>query len=191
MTKKTAVIALAVAVAGSVGIATAAIGSFEASLSDSARFASPSGDTVPTAVTYDESLVPEGARISVKQRVKNGRMAIRLQVAGVEPGYTFGAHVHTAPCGVDPAEAGGHYQNEPGEDPELATPENEVWLDVTTDADGAGSSVARQDWVFREGEAGSVVLHELPTSTGEDGHVPGHAGDRAACFTVPFYGEGA
>ncbi|WP_405481538.1 hypothetical protein [Streptomyces sp. NBC_00009] len=46
----------------------------------------------------------------------------------------------------------------------------------TTDAHGAGAATARQGWEFRPGEARSVVLHGMP----------GGAGARIACFTVPF-----
>ncbi|WP_223291215.1 superoxide dismutase family protein [Streptomyces avicenniae] len=140
----------------------------------------PVGETgeVPVAVTYDEALVPAGAHVRVGQRVTGDRMVIDLFVGGLVPGRTYGAHVHTAPCGADPASSGPHYQNVPG----VATEENEVWLDFTAGGEGAGSAVAGKGWVFREGEAASVVVHEHATGHG------GVAGDRLACFTVPFAG---
>ena len=166
------------------------------------QFGPARGQHVPTAVTYDRKLVPTGARIDVRQWISgpatadpgrqdepaaDGRMTVELRVTGVRPGHTFGAHVHAEPCGADPADSGPHYQHRPGTDPALANPANEVWLDVTADADGVGESVAVQRWIFRSGEAGSVVLHERATSTGHGDHEqPGDAGARVACFTVPF-----
>ncbi|WP_059013531.1 superoxide dismutase family protein [Streptomyces specialis] len=154
-----------------------AVGQFESVAADAAA--------VPEAVTYDEELVPEGAVILVTETVQAGRTTITVLATGLVPGHTYGTHVHTDPCGADPADSGAHYQNVPG----AATAGNEVWLDFTADALGVGHAVAQQDWVFREGEANAVVLHEHGTSHGHDGEEPGTAGDRAACFTVPFEGE--
>ncbi|MGK5531365.1 superoxide dismutase family protein [Streptomyces sp. URMC 129] len=142
-------------------------------------------DEVPEAVTYDEELVPEGAVILVTESVVAGTTTIKVLVSGLVPGHTYGTHIHTDPCGADPAASGGHYQDVPG----VATPENEVWLDLTADESGVGAAVAHQDWVFREGGANAIVLHEHATSHGHDGEEPGTAGDRAACFTVPLAGE--
>lgn len=161
---------------------------------------------VPAAVTYDEKLVPPGARIEVRQRIAGKGMSVELRVAGLRPGHTYGTHVHTDRCGVDPQDSGPHYQHREGEDPELAHPDNEVWLDFTADAAGAGEASAWQSWTFRPGEAASVVLHEHATATGDEGDGgdeadaghgghdgrpgddldPGEAGARAGCFTVPF-----
>ncbi|MDT0306073.1 superoxide dismutase family protein [Streptomyces sp. DSM 44917] len=143
------------------------------------------GAPVPGAVTYDTELVPPGARAVVAQRVAgDGRMSVVLAVRGLVPGHTYGSHVHTDPCGADPADAGPHYQDVAGE----ATPRNEIWLDVTADEHGRGWAAVTQDWVFRPGEAGALVLHEHATSDGHHGTTPGDAGDRAACLTVPFLG---
>ncbi|SFC67536.1 superoxide dismutase family protein [Streptomyces aidingensis] len=138
------------------------------------------------AVTYDTALVPEGAVIHVAHSVADGATSVVLSVRGLRPGHTYGAHVHAEPCGPDPQDAGPHYQNVTGDDPALANPDNEVWLDVTPGEDGRGWSRAHQDWVFRPAPARSVVLHARATSTGEDGRPAGDAGERVACFTVPF-----
>ncbi|CAL9542785.1 hypothetical protein SUDANB171_04254 [Streptomyces sp. enrichment culture] len=134
------------------------------------------------ALTYDEDVVPAGARIEVVQRVTGEAMTVELEVRGVLPGHTFGAHVHESPCGDDPADSGPHYQNVPSEDPAAANPGNEVWLDFTADSAGRGTAVSRHAWVFRPGEANSLVLHEH--ATGEHGD----AGGRVACLTVAFTG---
>lgn len=152
-----------------------------------AMFSSPDEDPPAAAITYDPSLVPQGARVEVEQRVADGRTTITLGVRGVRPGHTFGAHVHTDACGPRPADSGPHYRDIEGDDPSLANAENEVWLDVTADGRGTGRSTAVQEWTFRPGEAASVVLHERATSDGHDGHgAPGEAGGRVACVTVPF-----
>ncbi|MFI1950830.1 superoxide dismutase family protein [Streptomyces xinghaiensis] len=141
------------------------------------------------AVTYDTEAVPPGARIGVRQWTDPEGTTVRLRVSGLEPGRAYGAHVHTRPCGAGPDSSGPHYQDrrdpeQPSTDPRYANPDNEVWLDFTTDEAGDGAAEARQDWNFRPGEARSVVLHEHHTAT-EDG-AAGTAGARLACFTVPF-----
>ncbi|KUF20038.1 superoxide dismutase [Streptomyces silvensis] len=143
------------------------------------RFA-PSRAHAP-ALTYDRNLVPPGARILVTQRHEHGGTRVGLRVKGVRAGHEFGVHVHRKPCGVDPEAAGGHYQNhpdpvQPSENPDYVNPGNEVWLDFTARRDGSGAASAVHPWNFRPGEAASVVLHREQ----------GGAGDRVACFTVPF-----
>jgi Cu-Zn family superoxide dismutase len=150
-------------------------------LRTAARFA-PQTALVPSlALTYNVSLVPAGAGIEVEQRSSARETTVRVRVRGVRPGHVFGVHVHQKPCAADPAAAGGHYQHQvdpvqPSTNPDYVNPENEVWLDFTADARGAGSAQARHDWGFRSGQAGSVVIHDAP----------GTKGARVACFTVPF-----
>ncbi|UNS96849.1 superoxide dismutase family protein [Streptomyces tubbatahanensis] len=146
----------------------------------------------PDAVTYDRAKVPAGASIGVTRTVTDGATSVQLEVGGLPKNRTYGAHVHTEPCGAKPEEAGSHYQDKkdpvrPSTDPRYANPRNEVWLDFTTNAKGEGKAVSRHDWTFRKGEARSVVLHESGTRT-EAGHA-GEAGARLACFTVPLAGR--
>jgi Cu-Zn family superoxide dismutase len=189
MAMMTAAVAAAAAAAGPV-VGEAASGLEMGGRFEAAAGGGGGGGGDIQAVTYNEELVPAGARIGVGQRVTNGTMTVRVEVEGVQSGHTFGVHVHTAPCTADPDDAGGHYQNRPGEEPWRANPDNEVWLDLTADASGRGAVEARQEWVFRDGEARSVVLHEHATETGgHHGGTPGDAGERVACFTVPFTGE--
>ncbi|MGW7354894.1 superoxide dismutase family protein [Streptomyces sp. NPDC054784] len=157
------------------------------------RFAPPDGTGVPRAVTYDRRLVPEGARITVEQRVDGAGTRVAVAVRGVLPGHTYGVHVHTAPCGADPDDAGPHYQHRPdpvrpSTDPAYANPGNEIWLDLTAGPGGDGRAATLHPWNFRTGEARSVVLHEHATRTapGE----AGMAGGRVGCFTVPLLGGG-
>ncbi|MFG3257787.1 superoxide dismutase family protein [Streptomyces sp. NPDC048172] len=152
------------------------------------RFAAPGAQGGPRAVTYDRR-VPKGAEIQVGQRVRSKGMKIEVAVRGAAPHYTYGVHVHTRPCGAKPDSSGPHYQNrkdprQPSVSARYANPRNEVWLDFATDKHGSGSAVARQKWTFRKGEARSVVLHEHGTSAHKG--KAGQAGDRLACYSVPF-----
>lgn len=148
----------------------------------------PYGEDV-TAVTYDEGLVPTGGEVEVNITPEENGTRFELDVDGLEPDYEFGAHLHTDPCGSHPEDSGPHYQDEldpeqPSTDPAYANPENEVWLDFTTDEDGDAESETQVEWLVRPGEAASIVIHEEHTS-----HEPGsagQAGDRLACVNVPL-----
>ncbi|MEU2558304.1 superoxide dismutase family protein [Streptomyces longispororuber] len=140
------------------------------------RFAPPAAFVSPSAITYDQKLVPAGSWIEVTQRSDHKGTKVQLRVKGMKPGYAYGVHVHQKPCGADPMAAGGHYQNKPSQDPGDVNPDNEVWLDFTAQPNGSGRSSAYHDWGFRRGEAASVVLHREQ----------GGAGARLACFSVPF-----
>ncbi|WP_353942347.1 superoxide dismutase family protein [Streptomyces sp. HUAS MG91] len=138
------------------------------------RFAPATAFMPASAITYDTKLVPAGASIKVQQFGDDSGMTVDLRVSGLVAGHTYGAHVHQKPCGTDPKAAGGHYQHVV--DPKQANARNEVWLDFTADASGAGSAVARKTWGLRSGGAASVVLHDMP----------GMKGARVACLTVGF-----
>ncbi|WP_338696105.1 superoxide dismutase family protein [Streptomyces sp. Q6] len=139
-----------------------------------ARFAPPTAFVPSPAITYDMDLVPAAASIAVAQRGDDSGMTVELSVEGLAPGHAYGAHVHQKPCGADPQAAGGHYQHVV--DPQRADAGNEVWLDFTTTTAGDGRAAVRKAWGLRAGEAGSVVIHDMP----------GGAGERVACFSVPF-----
>ncbi|MYW65428.1 superoxide dismutase family protein [Streptomyces sp. SID8379] len=169
-------------VTGALAAAVLAAGGGSASAADcywlrvEGRFAPPTAFVPSSAVTYDMGLVPAAASVRVEQRGDEAGMTVTLEVAGLVPGRAYGAHVHEKPCGADPEAAGGHYRHV--RDPERADAGNEVWLDFTADASGDGRAAVRKAWGLRAGGAGSVVLHD----------VPGGAGARIACFTVPFAG---
>ncbi|GAB2600226.1 hypothetical protein GCM10027168_36700 [Streptomyces capparidis] len=154
-----------------------------------AEFARPAAP-LPKAVTYDTAAVPGGARVRLTEETGDRTTRLTLRLRGLKPGRTYGVHVHTGPCGADPAAAGPHYQHRPDPggpssgDPRYANPRNEVWLDLTTDRRGDGTAHAVQQWRFRPGGARSLVVHEHGTST-HPGHA-GTAGDRVACVTARF-----
>lgn len=148
------------------------------------------GTALDTATTYGAALVPVGAQGSVASTSTNGRTTVSLDVTGLLPNRSYGAHAHTQPCGATGAEAGPHFQSrpdpvQPSVDPAYANPQNEIWLDLTTDASGAGSARTTVPWTSSgDRRPQSVVIHAMPTAT-DTGHA-GTAGARAACVTVGF-----
>ncbi|PWK85193.1 Cu-Zn family superoxide dismutase [Lentzea atacamensis] len=147
-----------------------------------------SGDQ-PKGITYDVKRIPLGAKLSTGSSVAGGRTTVELKVSGLQPDTKYGSHVHTKPCGAKPADSGPHYQNEkdpvaPSVDPKYANAQNEIWLDFTTDAQGAATATATVNWEFRKGEANAVIIHATHSST-EHGKA-GTAGDRLACLTAQF-----
>jgi Cu/Zn superoxide dismutase len=101
----------------------------------------------------------------------------KVRVRGLEPGTTYAAHLHNAPCALNAG--GGHYQDVVGG---LAAPPNELWLSSTDDplagitTNAAGVAVGRgsADWVAGP-EAQSIVIHFIP----EGGTTAG--GPKVAC----------
>jgi len=131
-----------------------------------------------TAITYDPVVVPPGARARVAVTETTHGTVVRLTAAGFIPRRAYGAHLHTRPCTAVPDEAGPHYQHR--HDPSYANPRNEVWLDFTADATGAGTAVSELDWTFGPADPPrSLVIHAEPTSA------TGKAGPRVACLTLP------
>jgi hypothetical protein len=79
--------------------------------------------------------LPDGAAIGLEiegfaqiKRTTDGT-AVKAVVRGLEPGATYAAHLHSAPCS-DPNPGGGHYKNDPA-GPSM--PPNELWLSSTDD----------------------------------------------------------
>jgi Cu-Zn family superoxide dismutase len=152
---------------------------------------SASFSTTPgVAVTYDQGLVKAGSRGAVSAQSGNGSTTVMLAVRGLEPNRRYGAHAHSKPCGETGDAAGPHFQYtvdpvQPSVDPQYANPQNEIWLDLTTDPTGAGSAESTVAWGFpTDRRAESVVIHAMPTAT--DPGKAGTAGARAACITVDF-----
>ena len=142
------------------------------------------------AVTYDQAKVPAGSGATVRTGSADGRTTTTLQVRGLLPNTTYGAHAHVNPCGSTGDAAGAHYQFDqdpvkPSVDPAFANPANEIWLDLTTDARGNGTATSTNDWVFpADRRAKSVIVHDMATMTGPG--KAGTAGKRPACMTVEF-----
>lgn len=148
-------------------------------------------DASGAAVTYDPELVPAGARGAVQARSGDGTTTVMLAVRGLQPLRWYGAHVHAKPCGEAPEHAGPHFQYspdpvQPSVDPRFANPQNEIWLDLTTDETGSGSTESTVAWQIpsEQPRPGSVVIHAAQTAT--DAGKAGTAGARAACIDVDF-----
>nr|BFE82694.1 hypothetical protein GCM10020093_052950 [Planobispora longispora] len=83
-----------------------------------------------------------------------------VTVEGFLPDRAYGVHLHVNPCGADPEAAGPHYQHTHAH----ASADNEVWLDFTTDPQGAATVTARQNWAFVPARAPrSLVFHAKRT----------------------------
>jgi superoxide dismutase, Cu-Zn family len=142
------------------------------------------------AVTYNQELVPVGAKVNLSSERVNGHSKITVSVSGLQPNRDYGAHVHTKPCGATGDDAGPHFQEKadpvkPSVDPAYANPQNEVWLDFHTDAQGNGTATAEGNWSFdTRQDAQSFVIHESHTHS-EPGKA-GTAGARLACLTAEF-----
>ena len=94
-----------------------------------------------------------------------GKTIAKVNLEGLEPGETYGVHVHNAPCSVG---GGGHYQNQIGGP---AAPPNELWpssggkgTGITATPSGNGSGYAKAPWIARP-EAQSVVVHHYADSS--------------------------
>lgn len=141
-------------------------------------------------IRYGTSL-PEGAVARVQSvATSSGKTVVTLHVRGLRPDTDYGAHAHVSPCGATGGAAGPHYQHVVAPaghaaDVAYANPDNEIWLDLTTDGEGDGAAQTVVDWQFRPSGGNSVVVHALPTATGPDG-AAGTAGPRLGCLTVGF-----
>lgn len=135
------------------------------------------------AITYDTVLVPEGATISLVRNHGVDSTSLSVQLAGLQPDYSYAAHVHIATCGGSGTDAGPPYQNRPDSSGTAsgsqAATDNELWLALGTGADGTAASSATVDWPIRPGEGYSLILH----ATGTDGQAP-EPDDRVGCFVL-------
>ncbi len=131
--------------------------------------------------------------VTVDAEERDGGTTVTFDATGLAPNRDFGGHVHTQPCGPQPADAGPHYQHDidpaaapetTSTDPAYANPQNEIWLDITTDDSGAAQASTTVNWHFRDDEANSVVMHAQHTMTGPG--QAGMAGDPLACVDTDF-----
>jgi Cu-Zn family superoxide dismutase len=86
----------------------------------------------------------------------DGGTTVSLDVSGLDPDTEYVAHLHSEGC--DQADPGGpHFKFDPSGSDE---PPNEIHLEFSSGADGAGKAKASSKGEVPVGEAGSVVLHE-------------------------------
>ena len=137
-------------------------------------------------------LAPVGAKLTVTLTPSDGATTGKLEVSGLLPNRGYAVHLHSKPCGSTGEAAGPHFQHhvdpaatpdKPSTDPAFANPNNEVWLDVQTDANGSGTSTIRVPFVFTDRVPAAVVVHEAMKTETQPGQA-GKAGDRIACVTL-------
>lgn len=135
------------------------------------------------AVTYTPALVPFDAKATALAATGPHGTVTTFLVKDLVADRTYGAHVHTNPCGPNPADAGPHYQNtidpvQPSVNPAFANPRNEIWLDFHTDHHGNALALSTVSWAFTTRHAHSIMIHDHHT------HPDGTAGPRLACLNV-------
>lgn len=143
------------------------------------------------AVTYDPAAAPEGARLALEVTAHRGATTATFRVEGMVPDRGYAVHAHVRPCGATGADAGPHYQDrldpaatpeKPSSDLAYANPRNEIWLDLRTDATGAGTATTTVPFGFTDRAPASVVVHEKEMTATAHGQA-GTAGGRLACLT--------
>jgi hypothetical protein len=140
--------------------AFAACGSSDESTSGASEEAEVSGEFAPVA---DAPAAYSGVAGEAEVERSEGGTTVSLEATGLEPKTAYVAHLHTGGC--DQADPGGpHFQFEKGGSEE---PPNEIHLEFTTDAAGAGEAEASSKREVPAGEAGSVVIH---TADDEETH---------------------
>ncbi len=142
-------------------------------------------------IRYGTAL-PAGATARVTSvETADGKTIVTLHLDGAAPNTEYGAHAHVNSCSsTDSTAAGPHFQHvvdpvTPSTNPAYANPQNEIWLDLTTNP--AGNAVARSvvNWQFSpERRAKSVIIHVEHTHTGPKDS--GMAGARLACLDMAF-----
>jgi superoxide dismutase, Cu-Zn family len=140
------------------------------------------------AITYNSALAPAGSRLAVTMTPSGTSTDVELTVSGLVPNRGYAVYGHTNACSDKPDFAGPPYQNridpaatsrKPSTNPEYANPNNEVWLDVRTDAAGSGTSRVTVPFVFTDRGPGSIVVHEA-----QEAGQAGEASARIACLTL-------
>jgi Cu-Zn family superoxide dismutase len=117
----------------------------------------------PSRLTQGEATVLPGAEDqgvgdltaeASMTRYLDGTTMVTLSAQGLAPSTEYGSHVHNLPCSN--ADGGSHYKLDPSVTDALE--ENEMWLPLTTDADGSGDADLLVGHTPRP-EAQSVVIH--------------------------------
>lgn len=152
--------------------------------------------TTTRAETYNPALAPLGAHLTAALVPSGESTNAEFTVSGLQPnrGYAVAAHVNT--CSGSPDGLGPRYQNRidpavnqtavgvaPSTDPQYANPNNEIWLDVRTDASGSGTSRTTVPFVFTDRGPGSIVVGDAQQTATGPGEA-GNGGTPVACLTL-------
>jgi len=117
------------------------------------------GDAIVPFAIADERGYDELEGEARLTRDPDGMSQVVLMMSGLITGETYPAHVHALPCSVN--DAGGHYKLDPSVTD--TAEENEIWLPVTADEAGMGTSSISLAHVPRA-EGQSVVVHDYEDS---------------------------
>lgn len=152
--------------------------------------------TTTRAETYNPALAPLGAHLQAKLTPSGESTNAEFTVDGLLPNRGYAVQANVNSCGGFPEAEGPHYQNRidpavtpaatgmaPSTDPEYANPNNEIWLDVHTDASGSGTSRTTVPFVFTDRGPGSIVVGDAQ-QTGTGPGQAGKGGARIACLTL-------
>lgn len=93
-------------------------------------------------------------------RARGGGTHVSVQIIGLQPSTPYPVHVHAAPCAQD--NGGGHYKRDPSVT--TASEANELWVPVTSDANGVGVGWLDVPVHSARADALSVVVHD-PNAT--------------------------
>ncbi len=118
----------------------------------------PDAITVGSAEAFDiaaERDVGDLAAEATMVRSLSGETSAEIVVDGLAADSTYPIHVHNRPCDI--ANGGGHYVLD--ETVDGVVEENEIWLSLTTDGDGAAEQSASVVHTARP-EAQSIVIHD-------------------------------
>ena len=148
--------------------------------------------TTTKAETYNPALVPVGAHLKAALTPSGESTNAEFIASGLLPNRGYAVHADVNSCGGVPDAEGPHYQNRidpaataraPSTNPEYANPNNEIWLDLRTDAAGSGTSRTTVPFVFTDRGPGSIVVYEAPQTATGPGQA-GKAGAPVACLTL-------
>jgi Cu/Zn superoxide dismutase len=126
----------------------------------------------------------DGATAQVVATESDGTTTVTLKVQALDQaaaGMMLGAHIHAGSCVAGNGAAAGPHYNAGG----TASPQTEVWLDFTIEANGTARSETTVPFVIPQGGAAALVIHAEATNPGPT-PAPGTAGARLACLTVQF-----
>jgi hypothetical protein len=164
-----------VAVAAMLGLA--ACGSSD---EDKAEAVSGQFELVSGAPVEDQGVAGEA---TLKRA--DGGTTVSLSATGLEPDTAYVVHLHSEGC--DQADPGGpHFKfNADGSD----EPPNEIHLEFSADAKGAGKAEASSSREVPVGKAGSVVLHEAEAD--KTAAVSGDGAETVFVHGGDHHGEGS
>ncbi len=107
-----------------------------------------------TSTGTGRGFVITGQAMMVRSDTGGGRTLVVSVARGLEPGTTYGSHVHNAPC--SPTGGGGHYQHVVGG---AVDDVNEIWPVLHAQPSGVAHAVAVHGHWARD-EARSIVIHD-------------------------------